>query len=160
MDSEFIRDVLYQLKLDYGAPATYFVMGKNEFDPQTGRINLQRTAHQIKKLITLPSNVLRKVIQDIAYLAANKNFTYGAFFDENTTIVMLEKKTLPRGVIPSLNDFIVSGNQRFTIKKIENLTGKAGYILALQGHNGATPFREIQQIIKSDLRMEQAVLNG
>jgi hypothetical protein len=142
---KFIRDTLYQMKKDYGVPIKYGRLVKNELDYDTGRNTVTKQVYVIRKAVLLPTKLMRKFVQDIAYLAANKNFTYGALFDEKTSLFIVDARDLPRGLQLDMNDFLFMGHQRYAIKQAEILEHNCGWLITAQTHEGANPF-EIQPV--------------
>jgi hypothetical protein len=140
---KFIRDTLYQMKKDYGVPVKYGRLVKNELNLDTGINTVTKEVYLIRKAVLLPTKLMRKFVQDIAYLAANKNFTYGALFDEKLSLLIIDSRDLPRGLQLNMDDFLFMGHQRFMIKQAEILEHNCGWLITAQTHEGAHPF-EIQ----------------
>lgn len=154
---KFIRDALYSLKKDYGVPIKYGVLSKNNIDLDTGLNVVEKKVYLIRKAVLLPTKLLRKFAQDIAYLAANKNFTYGALFDEKTSLFIVDARDLPKGLQLNMDDFLFMKHQRFVVKTAEILEHNCGWLITAQTHEGANPF-EIQPVSsKSKLGLQQEV---
>lgn len=128
--SRFIsKNILYPLKRRYGLPA--------KIQRLTGVVNNVETGVQaktyevivIKRAILLPQNTIRKFIYDLSFIAANKNFTYGAFFDNTSRIILIDGKDLQIELTP--NDHIEIDGIRESIKRIEVFEHeKTGWIIA------------------------------
>lgn len=155
---KFIRDALYQMKKDYGVAVKYGFLEKSSVDMDTGKVTVTKKVYLIRKAILFPTKLQRKFVQDIAYLAANKNFTYGALFDEKTTIFVIDARDLPRGLQLNMDHFLFMGHQRFVIKQAEILEHNCGWLITAQTHEGANPF-EVQPVrVRSKLGFYQEVL--
>lgn len=157
MNVKFIRDILYTMKKDYGVPIKYGIIDRVVIDPLNGLMDVTKRVYAIKKAIQFPTKLARKFVQDIAYLAANKNFTYGALFDENTAIFIVDSRDLPKGLILNMDDFIFMGHQRFTIKLAEILEHNCGWLLTAHNHVGAHPFEDIPDKVRNSLAFQQEV---
>lgn len=154
---KFIRDTLYQMKKDYGVAIKYGVLENTSLDMDTGLTVVTKKVYLIRKAIIFPTKLQRKFVQDIAYLAANKNFTYGALFDEKTTIFVIDARDVPRGLQIKMDDFLFMNHQRFMIKTVEILEHNCGWLITAQTHEGANPF-EVQPVsVKSRLDFQQEV---
>lgn len=154
---KFIRDALYQMKKDYGVAVKYGRLVTNNLNMETGLTNVSKQVYLIRKAILFPTKLQRKFVQDIAYLAANKNFTYGALFDEKTSIFIIDARDLPRGLQLKIDDFIFMGHQRFAIKVAEILEHNCGWLITAHTHEGANPF-EVQPVsVRSRLVYQQEV---
>lgn len=155
---KFIRDTLYQMKKDYGVAIKYGILERSNLDMDTGKTTVTKKVYLIRKAIIFPTKLQRKFVQDIAYLAANKNFTYGALFDEKTTIFVIDARDLPRGLQMNMNNFIFMNHQRFVIKTAEILEHNCGWLITAQTHEGANPF-DVQPVsVRSRLVFQQEVL--
>lgn len=154
---KFIRDTLYQLKKDYGVPVKYGRLIKNQLNLETGMNTVTKQVYLIRKAIQLPTKLQRKFVQDIAYLAANKNFTYGALFDEKVSIFIIDARDLPRGFLLNMDDYLFMGHQRFVVQLAEILEHNCGWLLTVKSHEGANPF-EVQPLRhQSRLQFQQEV---
>ncbi len=154
---KFIRDTLYRMKQDYGVPIKYGIFVSNITDPDTGLNEVIKKVFLIKRAIQFPTKLLRKFAQDIAYLAANKNFTYGALFDEKVSLFMLDARDLPRGFEPAMNHFLFVNHQRHVIKTAELLEHNCGFLLTTETHEGANPFEEHPDRVTSRVLLQQEV---
>jgi len=85
---------IYRLKRNFGQAVTLRQCTSNISDIQTGEITRTYSDYNIIRAIVLPKNIKRDFSYDLSFIAANKNFTYGGFYDVNTRIVMIERKDL------------------------------------------------------------------
>jgi hypothetical protein len=146
------------LKKDYGVPVKYGRLVKNQLNLDTGINSVTKEVYLIRKAIQLPTKLHRKFVQDIAYLAANKNFTYGALFDEKVSLFIVDSRDLPRGFRLNMDDFLFIGHQRLVIQQAEILEHNCGWLITAKTHEGANPF-EIQPVShRSRLELQQEVL--
>ncbi len=154
---QFIRDILYKMKQDYGVPVKYGILEKNSIDPLTGLNTVSKRVYAIKKAILLPTKLSRKFAQDIAYLAANKNFTYGALFDEKISIYMIDARDLPKSLVLNMDNFLFSKHERYVIKTAEILEHDCGWLLTVETHVGANPFDLIFDKVYHTCQFQQEV---
>ena len=118
--SRFIRtQVIYPLKRRYGVPATLFRLDSKIDNIQTGKVQKSYTRVRITRVAALPQNTLRKFIYDLSFIAANKNFTYGGFFDHMQKVLLVDGKDLPANFEIDPNDHFELEGIRYSIKKLE-----------------------------------------
>ena len=72
----------------------------------------------LRKVIVLPAREQREFSYDLAYIAANKNFTYGGAFDTAARRFLIDRDKLPKGLIIEKNDHIVYEGRRWDIKEV------------------------------------------
>lgn len=126
-----IRIILYRLKRSYGLPARIKRPTRNDYDITTGAITREYLEIPIRRVIVLPTNDARKFAYDLAFIAANKNFTYGGFFDKNTRNMIIDVKDLPRGFVLSSDDHLVFEDRAYAIKDFQLAEHNQGYLLTV-----------------------------
>ena len=84
--------ILYRLKRSYNSEITFVYIGDQDFDVTTGSVTQVNYNIVVKRAIVLPMKEIRDFAYDLSYIAANKNFTYGGFYDSNNRIVIVENK--------------------------------------------------------------------
>ena len=93
-----VSQTLYRLKREYGRTVTLRKTDNANatYDPKTGRASAGagQTDHEIKRVIVGQANILRDLVYDLAYIAAGKNFTEGAFFDQTKTALIFDRKEM------------------------------------------------------------------
>lgn len=129
---KLIRQMLYKLKMEFGLPATYRRRLSNTVNLTTGVIAITYDDHYIRRAILLPNDTGRKFDYDLTYIAANKNFTYGGFYDPSARTVIIQRGDLPRHLIPNMNDMLVFNERQYEISKIDEAENVEGYILTLK----------------------------
>lgn len=155
MNNLMIRRLLYAFKRQWGCELDYVQIVTSESDPRTGSRNITRRVIPTKA-VRLPQMHVRKFIQDIGYLAANKNFTYGGLDDYNKATILLDRFELPADFQPELNGYIVLDHKRYERVSINDLFGEA-YLLVAQGVEGANPYAEVRQTAFNTLQIQQRV---
>ena len=105
---EFIRD--------YGVAVSWITLNSIATDLATGEVTPDENKVKIKKAVLMPETLARKFSYDLSYIAANKNFVYGGFYDRGDGALIFLSSYLPEN--RNLNDFIEIGTNRFEIKDI------------------------------------------
>ena len=150
-----IRRLLYAFKLDWGAVFEWIKIEESELDVTTGQRAIQRTAFQIPGVL-LPQDQARKFIQDIGYLAADKNFTYGALNDYNTLKFLFDKLDVPPNSL-DLNGYIVYQGKRYERVQLSELQETAILLIA-RGVEGSNPYSVINDNTQNTLQLSGRVV--
>jgi hypothetical protein len=150
-----LRRLLYTFKRQWGAEFDYIQIIRSEVDDRTGRRQIDRNVLHFRGVL-LPLNQLRKFIQDIGYLAANKNFTYGALNDFNTFNILFDIHDMPPEFNPELNGYITHGHKRYERVSITSFYDQA-YLLTVRGVEGANPYAEVRQRAFNTLQIQGRV---
>ena len=123
------KDILYALKRQRGTPATIRRLITVDNTTETGKQCKTYDTIEIKRAILLPEEMIRGFLYDLSFIAANKNFTYGGFFDEVSRIILIDGKDLQVELTP--NDHILIDGIRESIKAIGVFEhNKIGWIIA------------------------------
>ena len=85
--------ILYRLERNFAIPCTFYSETETR-DYETGLNTKATTSYYIKKAIFMQDNVANKYSYDLTFLAANKNFQYGANYQTGTRFLILNKKRL------------------------------------------------------------------
>lgn len=157
MNDGMIRRLVYAFKRQWGRDFTYVQIESSTVDDSTGRRNIQRSVFEFPAVI-LPISTMRKFIQDIGYLAANKNFTYGALNDLNKLNLLISADDFPLEFKPDLNGYVNYGGKRYERVSIENLFD-AAYVLTVQGVEGANPYAILNVRAESVLQLSGRVVH-
>jgi hypothetical protein len=126
-----ISNIVYRLKRNYGVPVVLRRMIKDRTDLETGRVSREYTQVNIKRGIVLPEKLIPNFAYDLAYIAANKNFTYGGLFGSSTRLVILDGKDIPSAFIIAENDELIFSDKVHAVKSINDTAEKKGYILTV-----------------------------
>lgn len=133
----FVSRVINRLRIRYGVPMDYYYPTTNIFDVASGGVSRTYSVLNMKKVLILPTSLQRDFDYDIAFLAANKNFTFGAFFDKDNVVVLIKYADL-LGHIPKLEDHVIYLNKKWQVKKAQEYADLKCYILeiiALKGES-------------------------
>jgi hypothetical protein len=156
MNNKFIKDLLYQFKKDYGAKIRYIVIVQSDLDVETGKRDFIKQDFLID-VVVLPRRISRKFIQDIGYLAANKNFTYGAFNDYNEIKFLIDIDDFPKGLNISLDGYLVYNDKRYEKTEFDLIEHEVAFMLSAKGVEGGKPYDIIRPKVSSGLQLQHGV---
>jgi hypothetical protein len=128
MSLQFIRRALYSLTRRYGAPGDIYRTTTSTTNNETGVITSERIVVRVRRMIRLPDTRSRQFAYDIAFLAANKNFTYGGTSDQGQRDFIVLGTDI--GTFkPTMGDWIVHDSKRWNVEKVEELDYHQGFLL-------------------------------
>ena len=85
-----IRIILYRLKRNFGISAMLRRPRTRSNNIRTGAQTVDYEEVYIRKVIFLPKRNISDFVYDLSFIAANKNFTYGAYFDTNDRWIIID----------------------------------------------------------------------
>lgn len=153
MNTRYISDILYDFKKDYPIEVKYITIDSSTYQVETGNRDIPKTFYYFTAVM-LPQSLARKFIQDIGYLAANKNFTYGGLNDFNTLIILVRACDFPSNLKPDLDGYCILNKERYSKVTIGTL-GDAGYIIALKRIMGDFPFDMHKVLVEDSLDIQE-----
>lgn len=115
---KFIRRVVRRLKRNLGLPVYFYQPTSNGTDLKTGQVSRTFNAVSVRRCIVLSSQEAREYVYDLSFIAANKDFTYGGFFDTERRLVIVDVADL-NGVVPNNDGYIVYNGRKYLIDKPE-----------------------------------------
>lgn len=155
MQTQMIRRLLYSLKKDWGTTFDWVQIIESVVNDRTGTRQIQRQVFTIPGVL-LPQSQARKFIQDIGYLAADKNFTYGALNDYNNLKFLVSIDDIPPECKLELNGYLNYNHKRFERVSFDNLA-EAAFLFIARGVEGANPYARIEQPTFNVLQIQQRV---
>lgn len=158
-DLIFIRDLMYQLKREYGFPLDIYRITSTTTDRATGKKTQTKEKYHIVRAIVLPNQVQKKFAFDLAYLATNKSFTYGAEYGQNLRDVIIDTRDLPKGFELTINDYIIYDGKRYQIKTFETAEHNQAYLIRMDHAPGSLPYEQHDVNVRSELDLSQGVSN-
>lgn len=141
MNSIFLRRLLYTFKRDYGTVIDYVQVVSSTPNDDTGDIRVVRKVFTVPAVI-LPKQTVRKFVQDIGYLAADKNFTYGGMNDYEAVTFLVDRYDMPDDWDPALDGYINQCGRRYDRVSIDNMLDEC-YVIVAKGVVGANRFETI-----------------
>lgn len=145
-----IRLVLYRLKRTLPTEVLFLESIKNEAALKTGVTDREYRRITIKRCIVMSGSINRKFVQDLAYIAANKNFTEGGYFDTTDRIVIVDGKDLPSDWVPTLNDQCQFNSERYEIAKASKTIDNRSWLLSVKFLKGV-PVLTVQIFDKTQI---------
>lgn len=143
---------VYRLKRNYGLAARLYRPQTDSyaFDVETGRQVRQWDYHDVARVIRLPAVIARKFVYDLSFIAANKNFTCGGFFDVDAVIFIVDRKDLK--IKGTTNIFTLDQNShievesklRYQVSKSIEVEELAAYIVSTKAVTGDLPVTETE----------------
>jgi len=128
-----IRRILYTLKRQFGVKIVLYQVDESSTDLKTGLKTKTYTTQTVKRAIVLPGELERKFVYDLAFIAANKNFTGGGYFDSTVRRVIIESRDLPSDYVLSLNDQCLFEGQTYEVAKIDKTPDSQALMIGLKG---------------------------
>lgn len=127
-----IKLIIYRLKRNYGVTVKVVRLSNLQDNIQTGKMSQTKQEITIRRAIVGPALELRDFVYDLSFIAANKNFTYGGFFDVDTRMMIIDSKDLPKGFEPNLDDYVIYENRPYQFKEVHPLAKKYGWSMILK----------------------------
>jgi len=121
------KNILYRLKRNFGLKMTVTIPITNSANVTTGELTRTFTTINIRRGILLPEGTSREFAYDLSYIASNKNFTYGGFFDKSKRNIILATKDL-KGNVPAENWQCQFGGDNYTVGQFTKTEDNAGYV--------------------------------
>lgn len=149
---QFLKDNVYFFEKEYKSKIFLHQIIQSDADVDKGTRKIVKNVYPII-CAKLPTEVIRRFVQDIGYLAANKNFTYGALNDFDSTKWLIRKFRFPKGLKPDLNFHIVENNIRYDETKIESLWDGEVFVLSGKAVEGASPYQVFELNLAQNLNV-------
>lgn len=130
-----ISGIVYGLERQYGSCLRYVEILSSDTNRTTGSRAIVKRAVNVD-VVHLPASVMRKFVQDIGYLAANKNFTYGGLNDYSEVGFLFRKLSFN----PDLNGYTIWNNRRYEKSEVVNFNNGEVYLLKVKLIEGGSPF--------------------
>lgn len=150
-----IVSTIYQLKRDYGFQL-WIYRRTQTLEVETGNQSYSVVRQEVKRAIQLPTDWKRKFAYDLSFVAANKNFTYGGFFDVNVRDVLIDASDLPKGFEITPDDEVMSKTERYHIVSVSRIEETRIWMLQIKQTAGEKPFRIIDLKGKDRIAVEES----
>lgn len=144
--NRIIRQAIYQLKTEYGAPVDVYKMDSASTDRKTGVKTATKSVISVRKAVVMPMATMRKMFQGISYLSASKPFASmgGQGWDGTSRAFIFEGRDLP-GYEWEVEDWIVYRDKRYDVAEIETLEYDTGWLIIGKEVKGSVAERIISQ---------------
>jgi len=130
--------VVYKLKRQFGIAGIlrYPDNSTSGYDITTGETTINFVDLAISRIIRLPRRNISDFVYDLSFIAANKNFTYGGYFDTNDRWFIIDIKDLtldyryPNPVREITTEYsIVINNREYHIYEVTLAEDNNAYLL-------------------------------
>ncbi len=145
-ETRMIRKAIYRLKRDYGFPIRLYKITKVTLDLEAGTKTRRVKYKSIPRAVFVTARLYRSFVYDLSYIAANKNFVSGGFFDSEDRVIFIDWQDT-RDFEIEVDDYIVYDNKHYLITERRVFENNAGYLVKVRGVVGA----ELGDIIAFDL---------
>lgn len=156
MNTRFIKNVIYKLKKDYGVSLKYITISQSEVNFDTGQRNIIKSVCEFIA-VALPKTLTRKFIQDIGYLAANKNFTYGALNDYNDIKFIIDRDDLPSELNLEIDGYVIYNGKRYEKIQFEIIEHEVAFMLSCKNREGSKAYDITKLNPQSSFQLQQGV---
>jgi hypothetical protein len=134
-----VKNTVYSLKRRYGQQVTLNRQSvAGTYDYTTGAATGRTLASLVvKRAILLPARGSRTFNYDLSFIAANKNFTYGGFYDKFQRRLILDQKDITGGFTVDLNTTVTIGTKEYETKEVQEYEEQSAILLILvetKGH--------------------------
>ena len=155
-----IRQALYQMKKDYGAPIDIYKLVSSETDARTGEKVVTKSVTHVRRAIVVPSRTDRVAQQTISVISANKQFVTGGHYDASQREFIIDRRDVP--ALPELtaDDWIVYNRRKYQIKNVESFEVDAGWVIAARELVGETPEQVFDLRAESFLELQSSALRA
>lgn len=144
MRMRYIRNLLYQLKRQYGAKVTLYKLLAMTVDPKTGRKTYSRQVVKLDLAVVLPDVLARKFAYDYSFRASNREFIYGGQWSQGQRMMIIDGNDLPKDFTVEVEMSAVFQNTRYVVKTAERLDVGFGYLLTLARAENNQPLQILE----------------
>lgn len=121
--------IFYKIKRERGRPAIFYRVKKGVTNYATGEKTVTYDRYKVPRVVILPYIDQVKFSYPLSFITTNKNFTYGAFFDQKKRSAIVDKKDLPVIITSEFRVNIL--DQEYEITEINSVEEGIGFLLTL-----------------------------
>ncbi len=148
--TRFIRRVLYSLKKEFGFDITFHKMLAQTLNLEDGTSTQTFEIKRVRRAIILPDSKRDTFEYDLAYIAAAKNFTLGAYYNTSLRKIIVDRQDLGDYVI-ELRDYIIWNEKRWEVAKIDSYELETGFIVQVRLVEGTIRYQITEMDLESSL---------
>jgi len=157
-----IHKVLYSLKKTWAVTMDWYQLVSSSANIETGRLDTNWNVVNVRKVILLPDDWIRTFAYPLSFLAANKNFTYGDYYDRSRRNIIVDVRDLPRTwrfdtTQPEFNDKIIIDNRAYGIWKATDFEAGLAYFMTISHIKGTLPNQLLPVEVEQVLNLQQSV---
>ncbi len=140
---KFIKNVIYNLKRDYGGPLDIYQISNPTLDIETGKQTVERTKYPIRRAIRLPRDIHRDSLWSAV---GTRVLPYaGSIIELADREVIIDMKDLPRDFVMGEEGFYIIIDQlHYSVKKVSLFDFRAALYIVLKEITGA----QLEQVIQ------------
>ena len=153
--TRMIRKVLYALKRQWGFPVTIYQIITSDVDVETGKKVATKRAVVVNRAIILPAVMQKKFVYDLSFIATNKQFTFGGYFDTSARSFIVDIRDLPTDFIIKPDDYFIYQSRRWTVSEVHEFEFKTGLIVIGREIAGLPLEQVFEQTVWSSVSFEQ-----
>ena len=127
-----VKLIIYRLKRNFGVSIQLVRLSDITNNIRTGAMSQTKQTISIVRAIMTATRQLRDFVYDLAYIAANKNFTQGGYFDASDWTAIIDAKDLPRDFVPTLDDYIIYDGKKYNFKEVHPVAKKYAWLIILK----------------------------
>lgn len=153
------RLILYALRQKWGVPADFYKVSINQTinTIESGKKGVTREVYHISSFLTSAVDLIKKFEYDIGFLAANKNFTYGGFYEPGDRLCVLDGSLVPEGLTVEQEDYFIHDRKRYDIQRVEAFDHQVGWILHLRATKNIKQYAIVHEYVYNHLTIEQDI---
>lgn len=133
-----IRQVIYNLKRQYGGPIDIYNFLGSAVDLKTGAATTNKELTQITRAIILPARAMRNFVQSISKISADKQFVYGGTYDRRIRMFLIDRLDA-KDLDLTIDDWIVYDGKKYEIKHFDEFEFGTLWVVIGQSVVGDVP---------------------
>lgn len=126
-----LRDLVYTLRQEFGECVDLYQRVSINPNYISGNPGIQEKKIKLPKVPVLTGDLARDFLYNRAYMVANKNFTYGAYMDEEHRTIIIDAKYLPQGYVYNADDFCIIRGNRYKVKNASEIDDNKFIVLVV-----------------------------
>ncbi|MEE9548666.1 MAG: hypothetical protein V3V68_04860 [Nitrosomonadaceae bacterium] len=155
-ETRMIRKVFYRLKRDYGFPIRLYKITNVTLDLEAGTKTRRVRYKSIPRAVFVTAKLYRSFVYDLSFIAVNKNFVSGGFFDPEDRVILIDWQDT-RDFEIEVDDYIVYNDKHYLITQVRTFENDAGYLVKVRGTTGSELVDAGALEISSDIEITQTV---
>ncbi len=124
-----LQKIFYVLKRERGTPGTFYNVHKGTTNYETGEKSMSYDTYNVRRVVFLPYIDATKFSYPLTYITANKNFTYGVFFDQEKRSALVDKKDIP--VIINSTFRLKKDGKDYEVTEVTMIEEGIGFLLTI-----------------------------
>ena len=128
--------IIYRLKRSFGQRMHVRKLIRTVRNSETGKIERDYRTIVVNHGIVLPRRMSRDFAYDLSFIAANKNFTYGAHYDQNDRDVIIEAKDIPSDLVITNDDYMLIADKQYRVREVMEPDDDTFFVIKLRRVTG------------------------